>query len=350
MTPQHAILLVNLGSPASANTADVRRYLNEFLMDGKVIDIPVALRYPLVKGIIVPFRSPKSAAKYKKIWTPQGSPLLVISREVQRKLAGHTGLPVELCMRYASPDPGEALQRLQSQYPHLEEVVMVPLYPHYAMSSYETAVEHVQEFHHRGGYHFRLRTVAPFYQDARYIKVLADSIRPYLGHGQHHLLFSYHGIPERHLKKHACTKNYCLSRPDCCDEPSEAHAYCYRHQVITTTRRVAAALQLPDGSWSWSFQSRLGRDKWLRPYTTSVLKDYPAKGIKDLVVVCPAFVSDCLETLEEIHMEGREDFMHAGGNSYQVVPCLNDRDEWIETLALLAEEAFQKSHAHVPAG
>lgn len=349
MNQRRAILLVNLGSPASAETADVRRYLNEFLMDERVIDIPKAVRYALVKGIIVPFRSPKSAAKYRKIWTDQGSPLLVISRLAQEKLARHTGIPVELCMRYAAPDPGEALQRLQSQYPALEEVAMVPLYPHYAMSSYETAVEHVKEFHRRGGYRFRLSTVAPFYQEAHYINALAESIRPYIGHGQYHLLFSYHGIPERHLKKHACTKHYCLSKPNCCDEPSEAHAFCYRHQVITTTRRVAEALKLPDGSWSWSFQSRLGRDKWLRPYTTSVLKDYPAKGIKDLVVVCPAFVSDCLETLEEIHMEGREDFMHAGGNSYQVVPCLNDRDDWIETLGVLVEQEFKKSQAHVPA-
>ena len=330
-----AILLANLGSPESCQVKDVRTYLDEFLMDERVIDIPAFWRRVLVKGIIVPFRAPKSAAKYKTIWTDKGSPLIFISRQVQKKLADAMQLPVELCMRYANTTPAYALDKLRDENPDLKEVIMVPLYPHYAMSSYETAVEHVKNTFEKGNYTFELKVVPPFYNHPDYIDSLANSIKPFLDQDFDHLLFSYHGIPKRHILKTDCTKSHCFSSENCCSIPSEAHAVCYRHQVRVTTKLVTEKLGLPEDKFSFSFQSRLGSDAWLQPYTAEQFKKFPKQGIKKLIVVCPAFVSDCLETLEEIQEEGHEDFMKAGGQEYSVVPCLNDREDWIKTLVQL---------------
>lgn len=330
-----AVLLANLGSPDSYEVGDVRNYLREFLMDERVIDIPYLLRTALVKGIIVPFRAPKSAAKYKTIWTKNGSPLIHISQQVQAKLQHQLNRPVELCMRYANPTPKDALQKLTLINPDVEEVILVPLYPHYAMSSYETAVEQVKKVYEQEKFSFRLNVVPPFYKDAKYIQSLANSIKPFLEKPFDHILFSYHGIPERHVKKTDSTKSHCLIAGDCCQVSSEAHQTCYRHQVMKTTELVTNALELPKEKFSVSFQSRLGADAWLKPSTAEQLSRFPKQGIKKLLILCPAFVSDCLETLEEIEMEGRETFMENGGEEFTVIPCLNDRDEWIETLAAL---------------
>ena len=337
-----AVLLANLGSPDSYEVRDVRNYLREFLMDERVIDIPNLLRTILVKGIIVPFRAPKSAAKYKTVWTENGSPLIHISKQVQAKLQNELGMPVELCMRYASPTPQAAFVRLQEGSPDLEEVILVPLYPHYAMSSYETAVEQVKKIHHEGKYSFQLKVISPFYNDQKYIQSLANSIKPFLEKPFDHVLFSYHGIPERHVKKTDSTKTHCLMKEDCCNVNSDAHRTCYRHQVMLTTQLTANALGLPKEKYSVSFQSRLGADAWLKPSTAEQLSLFPKQGIKKLVILCPAFVSDCLETLEEIQMEGRETFMKNGGEEFTVIPCLNDRDEWIETLVGLINNQIDK--------
>jgi ferrochelatase len=338
-----AILLANLGSPDSYQVKDVRTYLDEFLMDERVIDIPRFWRNVLVRGIIVPFRAPKSAAKYKTIWTDNGSPLIYISRQVQKKLADVTQLPVELCMRYANPTPTYALNKLRDENPDLKEVVMVPLYPHYAMSSYETAVEHVKHTYDKGNYPFELKVVPPFYDHPEYIDSLVNSMKPFLEREFDHLLFSYHGIPKRHILKTDCTNSHCFSSESCCSIASVAHTVCYRHQIITTTNLVAEKLGLPVAKFSFSFQSRLGTDAWLQPYTAQQLKNFPKQGIKKLVVVCPAFVSDCLETLEEIMEEGKEDFLKAGGEKYTVIPCLNEREDWIRTLITLATRQFESS-------
>jgi protoporphyrin/coproporphyrin ferrochelatase len=337
-----AILLANLGSPDSYQVKDVRKYLDEFLMDERVIDIPAFWRRVLVKGIIVPFRAPKSAAKYKTIWTDNGSPLIYISKQVRTKLAEVTQLPVELCMRYANPTPSYALDKLCNENPDLKEVIMVPLYPHYAMSSYETAVEHVKSTLANGNYPFALKVVPPFYDHPDYIDSLTNSIKPFLDKDFDHLLFSYHGIPKRHILKTDCTKSHCFSSENCCSIPSEAHTVCYRHQVRVTTKLVAEKLGLAENKFSFSFQSRLGSDAWLQPYTAEQLKKFPKQGIKKLIVVCPAFVSDCLETLEEIQEEGHEDFMKAGGQEYTVVPCLNDREDWIHAMVNLVTAQIRK--------
>ena len=334
---QTALLLANLGSPDSPSVADVRRYLREFLMDGRVIDIPYWVRYPLVNGIIAPFRARSSAKKYQSIWTEEGSPLIVISEELTRLVGEASGLPTYLCMRYANPTPTAALRKMYEENPDLNRVILFPLYPHYAMSSYETAVVHVQKAWEEGNFPFALEVVPPYYEHPHYIRNLADSIRPFLEAPYDYLLFSYHGVPERHIRKSDITGGHCLEDGSCCQRPSPAHEQCYRHQVIRTTELVAEALGLKAGSYGYSFQSRLGSDKWLKPYTADLLEELPERGVKKLLVVCPAFVSDCLETLEEIDEEGREEFLEAGGESFQMIPCLNTRADWVETVVELAK-------------
>lgn len=334
-----AILLVNLGSPASPSVADVRTYLREFLMDGRVIDIPYWLRYPLVNGIIAPFRARSSAKKYQSIWTDQGSPLIVTSKELTRLVDEVGDMPTYLCMRYANPTPTATLRQIQREHPGLDRVILFPLYPHYAMSSYETAVVHVQNAWEEGNYSFSLEVVQPYYDYPAYIQNLADSIRPFLEQRWDYLLFSYHGVPERHIRKSDTTGGHCLKDGSCCQRPSPAHEECYRHQVIRTTELAAEALGLNAGRYGYSFQSRLGSDQWLKPYTADLMKELPKKGVKNLLVVCPAFVSDCLETLEEIEEEGCELFMEAGGESFHMIPCLNTRPDWVQTILELAKKA-----------
>jgi ferrochelatase len=335
-----AILLVNLGSPDSPSVTDVKNYLREFLMDERVIDLPKLARTLLVRGIIVPFRSPKSAAKYQTIWTEKGSPLIFITQELVKLVAEKTGLPTYMTMRYANPTPTVVLDEIHTKHPDLDELIMLPLYPHYAMSSFETAVEHVKNAFNKGKYAFQLKVVKPFYNHPSYIAALANSIRPFVNDfpDYDHVLFSYHGIPERHVKKSDPTGAHCLSCANCCEVDSSAHAFCYRHQIITTTQLVGDQLGLPKDKFSFSFQSRLGADKWLKPYTAALLKEMPNASIKKLLIVSPAFVSDCLETLEEIHVEGQEDFMHAGGEKFVAVPCLNTNSDWVATIEQLINE------------
>jgi protoporphyrin/coproporphyrin ferrochelatase len=333
-----AVILMNLGSPDSTEVKDVRRYLDEFLMDGRVIDKPWLFRALLVKGIIVPFRAPKSAEAYKSIWTKAGSPLIVISKELRGALAKEVDEPVAIAMRYGNPSPRQAYDQLLAKHPDLDEVILVPMYPHYAMSSYETAVEYAKEQHRKGGYQFKLTTIKPYYDNEQYLEALCESMRPYLEGAYDHILFSYHGVPERHIYKGDITGRHCLKVANCCETPSPAHKYCYRHQCRVTTKRVVERLGLPEGKWSMSFQSRLGREEWLKPYTAARLEELPKEGVKKLLVVCPAFVSDCLETLEEIAVEGKETFLHAGGESFEMIPCLNVHPLWVSAMAKWIEE------------
>jgi ferrochelatase len=331
-TVKRGIVLMNLGSPNSTAVGDVRRYLNEFLMDERVIDMPFIARLLLVRGIIVPFRAPKSAAAYKSIWTNEGSPLVVLTKQLQAALQSQVEEPVEIAMRYGDPTPQVAFDAVMTKVKNLEEVVLVPMYPHYAMSSYETAVVYAEEIHKKKKYPFKLTVVRPYYNEEIYLDALAESIRPYLHHEYDHILFSYHGVPERHIYKGDVTGQHCLKTPDCCEVNSQAHAQCYRHQCLASAKLVAGKLNIPPGRYSYSFQSRLGRDEWLKPYTALRLQEMPKQGIKKLLVACPAFVSDCLETLEEIAEQGKEIFMHAGGESFTMVPCLNVHPKWVQAI------------------
>lgn len=333
-----AIILMNLGSPDSTKVDDVKTYLNEFLMDGRVIDKPYWLRLLLVKGLIVPKRAANSAAAYQKIWWKEGSPLIVLTEQLKESLAKHISYPIEIAMRYGHPHPQQAYSNLIKQNPDLEEVILVPLYPHYAMSSYETAVAYMQEVYEKGHYSFELKVVPPFYNHPAYIKALSASIRPYLQEPFDQLLFSYHGIPERHVLKTDPTKNHCMQEDDCCYKKSESHPYCYRHQVTITSELVAKSLGLKKEQWKQSYQSRLGRDPWLLPSTQERLPNLPKEGIKNLLVVCPSFVSECLETLEEIALEGKRSFIENGGSSFTYIPCMNLNTYWLQALIQLIEE------------
>lgn len=319
---------MNLGSPDSTEVKDVRRYLNEFLMDERVIDVPWLLRTILVKGIIVPFRAPKSAEAYRTIWWPEGSPLIVISKRLQKAVQQYFDEPVEISMRYGGPSPKEAFDNLLKRDPSIEEVILYPLYPHYAMSSFETAVEYMYEAHKKLNYSFKLTHVKAYYNHPAYINALANSMKPYLEKDYDKILFSYHGIPERHVKKTDTTGCHCLQVKDCCHVKSSAHDTCYRHQVFETTKLVTQALNIPAEKFEISFQSRLGKG-WLQPFTDKRLEEMPKEGVKHLMVVCPAFVSDCLETLEEIEERGKESFMEAGGEKYEMIPCMNTNESWV---------------------
>lgn len=322
---------MNLGSPDSTKVSDVRRYLNEFLMDGKVIDIPYLLRILLVKGIIVPFRAPKSAEAYSTIWSKDGSPLIVLTEHLREKLQALVDEPVEIAMRYGNPTPAAAFDKLMERQPGIEEVLAIPLYPHYAMASYETAVDYAKEIHAKNKYPFKLSFIKPFYDEADYISAMAENIRPYLAEAYDHILFSYHGIPARHLVKTDPTGSHCMKVENCCDVNSEAHSVCYRHQCFVTTKLITEALQVPTEKYSIAFQSRLGKG-WLQPFTDVRLEELPGEGIKKLLILCPAFISDCLETLEEIEERGKESFMEAGGESYKMIPCLNTNPQWVDVL------------------
>ena len=325
-----AVLLVNLGSPDSPSVGDVRRYLGEFLMDGHVIDVSYLARRLIVSAFILPFRPKRSAKAYRAIWTKDGSPLIVISRNVQRLLAGRLDVPVELAMRYGNPSIRSAVERLVTG--GTRRIFVVPLYPHYAASTVGTSVEAVEKAVREIDADVALEFVRPYYDDPMYIDALAESARGYLQKDYDHLLVSYHGSPERHLRKTDPTGAHCLSTSDCCTRPSEAHATCYRHQVLRTTELLTGRLAVPTEKYSVTFQSRIGRDTWLGPFTIDEVRRLGASGVKRLLVICPAFVSDCLETLEEIGMRVRDEFLAAGGESFELIPCMNGDAKWIDAL------------------
>lgn len=342
------VLLINLGSPDSPNPKDVKRYLGEFLMDERVIDSPYLIRAFVVKGIILNTRPKKSAEAYQKIWWDEGSPLIVISERFHKKVQERAKVPVALGMRYGSMSIHKGLQELHDQ--GVDDVLIVPLYPHYAMSSTETVIVKAQEIQQKYFKDMQITTVPSFYNHPDYIKVMSDNIKAHISDFEYdHILFSYHGIPERHILKSDPTKSHCKIDGSCCETPSKAHATCYRHQCFETTKEIAKYLDLKEGTYSNSFQSRLGRDPWLKPYTDFEFERFPKEGKKKLVVITPAFVADCLETLEEIAMEGKEEFIHAGGESYMHIPCLNDNDDWVSVMSRWINEWSVTSKEEVTA-
>ncbi|WKW47019.1 ferrochelatase [Myroides sp. JBRI-B21084] len=330
------VLLVNLGSPDSPTKKDVKTYLDQFLMDERVIDVPYLLRLFLVKGIILNTRPKKSAAAYQKIWWPEGSPLIVLSRRLQNKLQNLVNVPVELAMRYGNPSIEAGLNSLHQQ--GVTEVLILPLYPQFAMATTETILVLAEEIRQKKFPSMSFTTVPAFYNKPDYIENLAASIKNALANfNADYVLFSYHGVPERHIKKSDVTKSHCQINGTCCNTPSKAHEFCYRHQCYETTKQTVKLLGLSDDRYSTSFQSRLGRDPWLQPYTDATIDGLAQKGIKKLAVVTPAFVSDCLETLEEIGMEAAHSFKENGGDEFLSIPCLNDNDDWVKTLSIWVE-------------
>jgi ferrochelatase len=302
-------------------------------MDGRVLDAPYLVRWVVVHGLILPFRPQQSAEAYAKIWGEDGSPLLVISQRLQSDLQRRVEVPVELAMRYGRPSIEETLHRLN--FHGVQDLLVIPLFPHYAMSSYESAVARVKNVAARRASHFRLTFLPPFYDHPEYIDALVASAEPHFD-GDDYLLFSFHGVPERHLRKTDPTQNHCLSSADCCDRDSPALAPCYRAQCLRTANAFVSRANIKN--YSVSFQSRLGRDRWLQPYTDQELERLARSGIRRLRVICPAFVADCLETLEEIGIRGRATFLEAGGAELTQIPCLNAHPAWVQMLERRVQE------------
>lgn len=328
---------MNLGSPQSPTPKDVKPYLEEFLMDERVIDVPKWFRSFLVKGIILKTRPKRSAKAYQKIWWEEGSPLIVLSERLQEKVAAKTSVPISLAMRYGQPSIASRLAELNAK--GVDDVLLVPLYPQHAMATTETILVLAEEIRAKQFPKMSFTHLPAFYHHADYIRVLSQSIQEYLQDKPwEHLLFSYHGVPERHIRKSDITNSHCKIDGQCCQTASEAHTYCYRHQCYETTRQVAEYLELRPGTFSTSFQSRLAGDKWLRPYTDKTIEEFAKNGTRHMAVVTPAFVSDCLETLEEIGMEAKEDFEEKGGEELHVVPCINDREDWVNVLSRWIDE------------
>ncbi len=302
----HALLLVNLGSPASTSVADVRSYLNQFLMDPYVIDLPWPVRRLLVSLILIK-RPEQPAHAYASIWWDQGSPLVVLTR-------------------------------LAAQ--GVKDITLAPLYPQFADSTVTTVIEEAKKVVQQKKLAVQFKLLQPFYDQPEYIDALVASASSYLEQSFDHLLFGFHGLPERHLTKFDPTGSHCFKNADCCRNASPAVlATCYRAQCMRTAAAFAEKMGLPDGKWSASFQSRLGRAKWIEPYTEARLDELAKQGVKRLLVMCPAFVADCIETLEEIGDRGREQFIEAGGEELVLVPCLNDNLQWGQALNVLCERA-----------
>jgi protoporphyrin/coproporphyrin ferrochelatase len=326
---KQAVLLVNLGSPDSTAVADVKRYLTEFLSDERVIDVWF-VRKVIIPGIVLQTRPKKSAEAYASVWTEEGSPLVVTSKRQQSHVQEGTDLPIYLAMRYGQPSIPDIVQRILDD--GIEHLLLVPLYPQYAMSSYETVVVRVMEEVAARSPSLRVDTLQPFYAHPEYLAALTESVRPALEGEFDKLVFSFHGVPERQIRKSDPSHAHCLRTPDCCHVANPAHATCYRHQCVVTAELLAQSLGLRPEQWVLSFQSRLLRDPWLGPATDETLRRLGREGHKRVKIVCPAFVTDCLETLEEIAEEGKEEFLASGGEDFELIPCLNEHPAWINFL------------------
>lgn len=327
-----AVLLANLGSPAQPETRELKKYLNQFLIDPYVIQLPWVIRRLIVSLFILPSRPKVSAKAYQSIWTTQGSPLIMLSKKLKIAMQSKVGLPVAMAMRYGKPSIKSQLLAL-SKSADISDVLFIPLYPHYADSTVKTSVEEAKRIIKKHDLKLSLTVLKPFYNNKNYIKALVKSAQPYLQLKYDHLVFSYHGLPEFHITKLDKSKKHCLKKSNCCEQKNNAHKTCYRHQVFETTRLFAMQAGLDTEKYSVAFQSRLGRAKWLEPNTEDHLRDLAEKGVKKVLVICPSFVTDCLETLEEIEIRGQEVFKEAGGESLVLIPCLNDHPEWVKALA-----------------
>nr|WP_314472852.1 ferrochelatase [uncultured Capnocytophaga sp.] len=331
--PKKGVLLVNVGSPDSPAVKDIKRYLREFLMDERIIDLPYLLRYTLVNGIILNTRPPKTSKAYQKIWWNEGSPLIVITKRLTEKIQQQVSVPVVMAMRYGNPNIASGLQQLHDQ--GVDEVLLMPLYPQYAMATTQTIEVFAQQLVKKQFPKMKLIKFPAFFHRSEYIEALAEVTRKYLENNPcDHLLFSYHGVPERHLRKTSPTPAHkkISEGITCCDPYSEEGKYCYRSHCFETTRLLAEKLELKENTYSQSFQSRLGNDKWITPFTADKIAQLAQQGVKKLAVITPAFVTDCVETLEEIEMAGGKTFRENGGEEFKMVPCLNDSDLWVHAL------------------
>ena len=345
------LLLINLGTPDSPAPKDVRRYLREFLSDPRVLDVPAWQRFLVLNLFILPFRPRRSSEAYEKIWTDRGSPLRFhtqdLAEKVQTRLADR--VVVDLAMRYGRPSIREALDRFRER--GVDRIVVFPLYPQYSAAATGSSIEKVVvEASKRWNVPY-LHVVPPFYDHPAFLDACARRARPVLEEARpEKVLFSFHGLPERHCLKSDDTGAHCLRSPDCCDRIVEANRNCYRAQCVATARALADRLGVPEADRVLCFQSRLGRTPWIRPYTDEVVVELARRGVRRVVVLSSAFVADCLETIEELGLRAAESFRQAGGETFRLVPSVNSDDAWADGVVAIASEASAWLRAPAAAG
>lgn len=345
LSARTGVLVVNLGTPDTPEPSDVYRYLKQFLLDPRVIDYPWLSRQLLVRGIIVPFRYRKSAALYKQLWTEQGSPLKVYGESLVqqlRPLLGET-YEVQLAMRYQSPSIETAIEALMSA--QVERIVVLPLFPQYASATTGSVHDEVMRVLRRQAVIPELHFITDYYDEPGMIAVFACHASSMLAEAYDHILFSFHGLPQRQLVK-ADRSRHCLSGPDCCRAIGPHNRHCYSAQCYATAQALAAQIGLSENRYTVCFQSRLGKDPWTQPYTSRVLHERHALGDQRILVFCPAFVADCLETTIEIAVEYREEFLGMGGEALDLVPGLNDDPDWAQVVADLIRRHTPQYIAH----
>ena len=333
------ILLINLGTPDSPSTQDVRIYLRQLLSCERVIDINPVARWLVLNLLILPFRPRKSAKAYKKIWMDEGSPLLVFSEKLKTALVeefAEKDIPIELGMQCRKPSLKTAIGKLRGQ--NCDQIIVLPLYPQYASSSYGAAIEDLYKVVLNDWNIPYLQIIPPFFSDSRFIDAWVKIGLPYIEKKPDHVLFSFHGLPLRHLKKSDYTGNWCKNDYSCCKELIDENRNCYSAQCYQTAKLIAKSLKIEEEKWSVSFQSRLGRDEWVKPYTEPHLKELAERGMKRVVVFCPSFVADCLETIEEIGISAAEHFKEYGGEELKLVPSLNNHPEWVRGLTSIIQQ------------
>ncbi len=335
------VLLVNLGTPDSPGTKDVRKYLREFLMDKRVIDIPFISRWMLVNLIIAPFRAPKSAKIYQQLWEERGSPLMFYGEDVKNLLQETLGDQhvVALAMRYQSPSIESALNALMSQ--QVSEIIIIPLFPQYASATTGSVIDKVMEITREWQVIPSLKFINNFLTNDLFIEAFATLGKKYLDQSEYdHVIFSYHGIPERQIKK-GSVDNYCRLGA-CCNTYHKKNQFCYRAQCFHTSRLLAQKLGLVESQYTVAFQSRLGKDPWIQPYTDDIIQKLPKEGKKRVLAFSPAFIADCLETTIEVGDEFKEVFLEEGGEHWQLVESLNDHPIWVECLKSLVLQAKEE--------
>jgi protoporphyrin/coproporphyrin ferrochelatase len=332
------VLLVNLGTPEGPTAEHVKPYLKEFLMDPLVIDIAYPFRWFLVNQIILRTRPQLSAEAYKKIWTNKGSPLLTHTLELAKKVQLELGdrYHVEPAMRYGNPSIHSGLEKLSNE----EKIMILPLYPQYSLAATQSSIDQCKREMKKLGMNQKVEFLPPFYEHSHFVEAYREVIHEKISENKpEQVIFSFHGVPERHVKKTDPDRSHCLASSTCCDQITEANKNCYRAQCFATARALAKGLGFKKDQYHVSFQSRLGRTPWIKPYTDFLYKELAAKGIKKIAVVCPSFVADCLETLEEVAIRGRDDFIKAGGTELNFVPSLNSQGSWVRGVAEMVKSA-----------
>ena len=328
------ILIANLGTPDEPKRSAVYRYLKQFLLDPRVIDINPIARNLLVRGIIAPFRSGKSAKAYQELWTENGSPLKYYGEQLVRQVQDILGSEyvVRLGMRYQNPSLESAIEDMYDE--KVNKIVVFPLFPQYASATTGSVHEEVMRILSKKQSIPDVRLINSYPEDSKMVELFASNARQFNLEDYDHVLFSYHGLPQRQLVK-ADPFNHCLQSGDCCKNLTTTNQFCYSAQCHATTSAIASFLNLPETKYTLCFQSRLGRDPWTQPYTSEVIQDLANKGVKRVLVFCPAFTADCLETTIEIGDEYQEEFLEAGGEKLDLVPSLNDQSEWAKRVAEL---------------